>query len=199
MKFINYKRQFFLGFLCLLVFAGCQRDDICPETVDTTPMLVINFYNNTTREPRTSVNLTVREVGREPLDMLLYRENRQTIRIPLKTGENSTKLEFIYDGPVYNEKGEIVEDEDNNLETNTDIIEFTYNPEEEYINRACSFKVNYLNIDYITEGGEDGRWISSMRFLTNNITTDNFGNDNEDDDNGDEEDAPTAHLNIFFD
>tara|TARA_B100000378_G_scaffold66252_1_gene49675 strand:- start:755 stop:1369 length:615 start_codon:yes stop_codon:yes gene_type:complete len=198
MKFIIQKKQFILGFLSLLIFAGCQRDDICPETVDTTPMLVINFYaNNAQNEPRTSVNLTVREVGRDTLDMLLYRVNSQSIRIPLKTGQNSTKYEFIYNGPAYNENGEIIENEDNNLETNTDIIEFTYDPEEEYINRACSFKVNYLNIDYIIEGGEDGRWISRMRFLTNNITTDNFENDDED--NDDNEDVPTAHLNIFFD
>ena len=114
--------------------------------------------------------------------------------------DNSTKYEFIYNGPAYNENGEIIENQDNNLETNTDIIEFTYDPEEEYINRACSFKVNYLNIDYIIEGGEDGRWISRMRFLTNNITTDNFENDDEEDeDNDDNEDVPTAHLNIFFD
>ena len=194
MKSIIYKKQFILGFVCLFIFAGCQRDDICPETVDTTPMLVINFYNNLTGEPRTSVNLTIREVGRDPLDMLLYRQNSQSIRIPLKTGANSTRYQFIYNGPVYNEEGEIVEDENNNLETNTDIIEFTYEPEEEYINRACSFKVNYLNIDYITEGGDDGRWISSMKFLTNNITTDNF----EIDDDTADQDAPTAHLNIFF-
>ena len=149
MKFIIQKKQFILGFLSLLIFAGCQRDDICPETVDTTPMLVINFYaNNAQNEPRTSVNLTVREVGRDTLDMLLYRVNSQSIRIPLKTGQNSTKYEFIYNGPAYNENGEIIENQDNNLETNTDIIEFTYDPEEEYINRACSFKVNYLNIDY---------------------------------------------------
>ena len=197
MKFIIQRKQIILGFLSLIIFAGCQRDDICPETVDTTPMLVINFYdNNSQNEPRRSVNLTIREVGRETLDTLLYRVNSESIRIPLKTAQNSTKYEFVYNGPLYNEEGEIVEDEDNNLETNTDIIEFTYEPEEEYINRACSFKVNYLNIDYIIEGGEDGRWISSMRFLTNNITSDNF--ENGDEDNEDNEDVPTAHLNIFF-
>ena len=193
MKFTNYKSHLILSIFILVIFAGCQRDDICPETVDTTPMLVINFFDATTREPRTSVNLTVREVGRDPLDMVLFRENSQSIRLPLRTGENSTQYEFVYNGPVYDENGEVVEDEDDNLETNTDIIEFNYDPDEEYINRACSFKVNYLNIDYITDGGEDDRWITRMEFLVDDIISDNFDDADEDD-----EDAITAHLNIYF-
>ena len=40
------KRYFALSFLvCLLCISSCQRDDICPETTQTTPKLVIEFFN----------------------------------------------------------------------------------------------------------------------------------------------------------
>ncbi|MDN3594616.1 DUF6452 family protein [Zunongwangia endophytica] len=183
-----------IGIFTFALFAGCQRDDICPESTDTTPMLVINFFdeNSSSLEPRPSVNLTIREVGRETIDTLYYRENRQSIRIPLRTDRDSTKYEFVQNGVIFDENGDPDPELNEENDTNTDIITFNYSREEEYINRACSFKVNFLNMSYLTDGGDDGRWISRMRLLVEDVVTDNFNNVEND------PDANTAHLNLYF-
>ncbi|WBL24488.1 DUF6452 family protein [Zunongwangia sp. HGR-M22] len=181
-----------IGLMVFLLFAGCQRDDICPESTDITPMLVINFFDASSLEPRPSVNLTIREVGRETIDTLYYRENRQSITIPLRTDRDSTKYEFVQNGLIFDENGDPGTELNENNETNTDVITFNYSREEEYINRACSFKVNFLNVNYLTEGGDDGRWISRMTLLVEDIRTDNFNNPEND------PDANTAHLNLYF-
>lgn len=189
------KLNIYIGFLTVLLFGNCQKDDICPESVDTTPMLLINFYDSSTDEPRRSLNLTVREAGTTTVDTVLYRENAYQIALPLRTNQNSTSYEFVINAPIIDENGNLQEPEDSDLEPNSDIITFNYQREEEYLNRACSYKVKYLGLNTLREGGEDGAWIRRTNVVIEDVITDNLEN-SENQEN--EEELVTSHFNIFF-
>lgn len=152
-----------LGLSLWIVSLSCQRDDICPETTQITPMLRISFFDSEeTDNPKPPVNLRIRAVE---FDTVIYdRVNVTEISIPLRTDMDITTYEFILNAPAPPVEGE-EEPEDN---SNTDAINFIYSREEVYINRACSFKVNYRDLR-TTLGEGDARWISSIIVEEDNI------------------------------
>lgn len=144
-----------LGILIFFLFqitSGCQRDDICPESTQTTPLLRISFFDrDETDVPKPPVNLTVKATSLT--DTLFERVNLPEIRIPLRPDSDITSYEFILNTPAPNDE------EDN---SNKDIVTFTYTAEQIYINRACSYKVNFLNLNASLEEGDDTAWMSSV-------------------------------------
>ncbi|MDT0691863.1 DUF6452 family protein [Salegentibacter sp. F188] len=147
-----YSERIFIALATILLFSGCQRDDICPASTQTTSLLVISFYDIEDREtPQGPLNLQIKAAE----DTLVFLENvnEETYAIPLRTDQDITTYEFTYN---YAEE----EDPDSPVEqNNTDIIDFFYAREEVYLNRACSFKVNYSGLDTRIDPGEDGAWI----------------------------------------
>ena len=132
---------------------GCQRDDICPEGTETTPLLVIEFYDPLDPTRLKAVpNLTVRASGKE--EILLGPETVNTISIPLRTNENFTEYIFTTNS--------------NSNEENQDIISFTYSPDPEYLNRACGYKINYNSLDVAVNADEDN-WIISETIIQESV------------------------------
>lgn len=164
-KIIKSNRKFagliVISFL-LQLSSGCQRDDICPASTQTTPLLNISFFDALERDiPKPPVNLRVKAADYDSI--FLNRVNVAEISIPLRTDVNATEYEFIINAPV-------TEDGENDNNSNTDIINFTYTPEEIYINRACSFKVNYLNLNTtLRTANDDNTWINSIIVEEENI------------------------------
>lgn len=141
-------------FLAAFIFVaqGCQKDDICPEGTETTPLLVIEFYDAEDPSQLKAVqNLLVQADGEE---VFLGPETVNKITIPLKTNEGVTEYRFIRNS------GRSTENEDR--------ISFSYDPAPEYLNRACGFKVNFENIDANTLPDEDN-WIVSEVILQENV------------------------------
>jgi len=152
----------FLGTI-MHVNNGCQRDDICPATTQTTPLLRIAFVDAEDPEiPKPPVNLRVKVADYDSI--FLNRVNVSEISIPLRPNMNFTEYEFILNAPVIPAEGE-EEPEDN---SNTDRITFAYSPNEEYINRACSFRVSYLDLN-ATVPSDNDRWISTILVEESNI------------------------------
>ena len=142
--------------LFLAVFSalalGCQKDDICPEGTETTPLLVIEFYDVEDPSRLKAVqNLVVKAAGKE---VFLGPVTTNTISIPLKTDEGVTEYSFTANN--------------NSSSENEDLINFSYDPQTEYLNRACGFKVNFTNIDVNTQQDEDN-WILSEIVLQENV------------------------------
>lgn len=154
---------FILSCFLLQLNTGCQRDDICPESTQTTPLLNISFFDALETDiPKPPVNLTVRSIDFDTI--ILRRVNDVEISIPLRTDVNATEYEFILNAPATTDDGEV---DDN---SNTDVINFTYTPEEIYINRACSFKVNYLNLNArVRSEDDDNTWIRLISVEEENI------------------------------
>lgn len=153
-------------FLCLLPFLkSCQRDDICPEATSVTPMLNIGFFDIEEIDlPKPPVNLRIQA---EDYDTIYAnRINESVISLPLRTDRDITNYEFTINAPVIPDEGE---EEVPGENTNMDVISFTYTREQVYINRACSYKVNYLDLraDLLED---ENHWINNILISEENIT-----------------------------
>jgi hypothetical protein len=168
-------KRLFSALVLLMLILGCQRDDICPESTQTTPMLVLRFYDAEERENFSRpTNLSIRSQVNDSIKTLYQRENKDSIAIPLRTNQNTTTYTFtIFDSDE--------EEEDQEFTPDTDTLTFTYGTQEVYVNRACAYKMIYNSLKLTIEGGEDGEWIESYIIEEPNI-----------------EDDTQAHINIFF-
>jgi hypothetical protein len=137
----------------ILIVMGCQKDDICPPGTDTTPLLVIEFYDS--EDPTTLKaiqGLVVKATGME--ENFLGPVTTNSISIPLRTDENFTEYSFIRNAGTASE--------------NEDLISFTYTPNPEYLNRACGYRINYSNLD-VSIHSDSENWILSDIILQENV------------------------------
>ncbi len=171
----SYLKILVPGVVLLMLILGCQRDDICPESIQTTPMLVLRFYDVDERENFSRpTNLSIRSIVNDSVTTLYQRINQDSIAIPLRTNQNTTTYTFtIFDSDR--------EEEDQEFTPDTDTLTFTYGTEEVYVNRACAYKMIYNSLKFTVEGGEDGDWIDSYIIEEPNI-----------------EDDTQSHISIFF-
>lgn len=143
---------YLLGFV--LLTQSCTRDDICAEITPTTPLLIITFKDaSNPTEAKTVSNLTVETDY--SVSVTLVGTSTDSIAIPLRTGANDTRFRFIQDDGGTNE--------------NTDIVTFSYQLEDVYVNRACGFKTTYTDISLLIEDNGDTNWISSQNINENNV------------------------------
>ena len=156
-------QKWHLWVLVFGIFSGCQKDDICPPGTETTPLLVIEFFDSEDPSRLAAVqNLVVRATGKE--DNFLGPVTTNAISIPLRTDQNFTEFSFISNSGGENE--------------NEDIVTIFYDPQPEYLNRACGFKINYQNID-VTIADDENNWIDGRIILQENV-----------------EDATEAHISF---
>lgn len=142
-------------FLAALIFLnlGCQKDDICPQGTETTPLLVIEFYDSEDLTRLKAVpNLMVRASGKE--EVLLEPSTVNTVSIPLRTNENFTEYIFTYNSGGNDE--------------NEDVVSFTYSPDPQYLNRACGFKINFTSLD-VAVTGDENNWILSESIIQETV------------------------------
>ncbi|MCX2681527.1 DUF6452 family protein [Galbibacter sp. EGI 63066] len=160
----------FITSLGTAFFSACERDDICPPGDLTTPVLKVGFYNlqNQDSEKR-ATRLRIRgmdSVGDTlaVLNTFPDRTHRTEVDIPLKTYENSSTFQFIFDS---------ASDEDGNETGNIDTIQFNYVRQERFVSRGCGYAVSFDRLEAVlnpeqgttsTEG-----WISSIFVQDRNI------------------------------
>ena len=157
------KYAFFSLALGLILLTSCQRDDICPESTVTTPQLRISFFDFEERDiPKPPANLRVKLS--ETDSILLNRVNVAEIRVPLRTNQNLTEYDFILNAAVLDSTGP-------DPTGNPDRLLFSYARNEIYINRACSYKVNYvdLNVDVQSEQDANTIWIKEINIAEETI------------------------------
>lgn len=148
----QFQRCLFLTVFFFIIL-GCQKDDICPPGTETTPQLVIEFYDATDPSRLKAVqNLVVRATGQE--QNLLGPITTNTITIPLRTDQNFTEYSF-----KASSAGE---------QQNEDLITFSYTPTPEYLNRACGYKINFTDLG-VTSHNDSSNWIFSEVVLQENL------------------------------
>jgi hypothetical protein len=152
-KSMNQKIQKWLFLTALIVLIqGCQKDDICPEGTETTPLLVIAFYDAEDPSRLKAVqNLVVQAEGE---DVLLGPTTTNTISIPLRTTKSITEYRLVANSGMSTE--------------NEDRISFSYDPAPQYLNRACGYKVNFKNMDANTLQDVEN-WIISEIIVQENV------------------------------
>jgi len=154
-------------------FSACEKDDICASTTQTTPRLVISFFDRDNPDVEKSLSrLSAKAVGEaEPIvffpDNLIGNERFQTsantISLPLRL----TGTETVY---------ELTQNSDNATIANTDTITINYTTNQIYVSRACGYKTNFrLNGENpVTRPINDtNEWINNLIVETTNIETEN--------------------------
>jgi hypothetical protein len=140
---------FISAFVALSIYS-CERDDICPEATVTTPKLVIEFFDANNPENSRNVNsLLVREIEN---DTAILFNSASTIAIPLKTDAIETK--YIFNINSQSESGGLI-----------DTLNFSYATVETYLNRACGFKVEFIDFRTRNESIEldEINWIRDIQ------------------------------------
>ena len=173
------KKTSALIILLLIVSASCEKDDICAETTPTTPKLILRFYDITNQDETKNVTgLRVTGLDDDNEDVEISNLNvvtTDTINLPLRTDADVTKFTFHKD---YEE----IKDDDGNIisiEGNPDVVTFTYQREDVYVSRACSYKTIFNNVSFSFEADADN-WIINSEII-NAIVENEF----------------TAHVKVF--
>ena len=147
--------------MLIIVFAGCTRDDICSEDTPTTPLLLIEFRDITNRlEIKAVTSLRVLVNDSDTTEVFLGTSDT-LIAIPLNTRASISEFQFI-------------KNNGDSINTNTDIISFTYSTQDIYVNRACAFKTVYngLGVSVEPEVGNEN-WIRDFIILNDTIANEN--------------------------
>lgn len=143
------------SFLILIIFSfilsGCEPDDICLEGNESTPEMIIMFYDvNNPNTRKDVIGLKVMGIENE---LELYNETTDSIAIPLKTTVSSTGFVFI---------------KTENNTTLEDQLTVDYNSFDTFINRACGFKRNFNNLAISIDNPSN--WIINYEIITDTIS-----------------------------
>jgi hypothetical protein len=153
-------------YLFLIVILSCEKDDICPETTQTTPRLVIEFYDLTNPDVLLQVpGLYALGLSTDGIEIPINNEivtTRSSIELPLKTDD--TETEFILYKSYDIVDGEVI--------GNPDRIKATYDSENVYVSRACGYKTNF-DIQAFAISTDSDQWMISSDILINEITNEN--------------------------
>ncbi|QDO94776.1 hypothetical protein FNB79_12645 [Formosa sediminum] len=163
------KYSFITILLLALCFSACEKDDICSNDTETTPLLIIRFYdvtNPNTDELLDVTNLVVQGVGNDSVLTDYNIVATDSIAIPLKTTENSTQYS-LYEEYVLNDNDTPDDESDDYVTGNEDIITITYDMEQVYVSRACGYKTVYRNVSINLESDSDN-WIQLIRSVDDN-------------------------------
>ncbi len=146
----------------VLSSGSCEKDDLCTPEQAVTPRLIIEFKDALNPlEDKVVERIQVQEIGSTdfaPLnsDDALVLTNVSTISVPLRTNSSTTSYNLI-----------LTEENVSNL----DNINFNYTLNEEYISRACGFRVIYNNLIAIQTPETTGtNWIDRVLILEDNVT-----------------------------
>ncbi|MFT4697701.1 MAG: hypothetical protein ACI9SJ_000831 [Flavobacteriaceae bacterium] len=157
-----------LFFIAIIIAANsCTRDDLCSAAKQTTSKLVIQFKNF--ENPSENKGFTSLSVITDLGDVIVVNDSTTSlITIPLFVRADITSYRFI-------------KDINDTITINVDSISFNYRRVDEYLNRACSFKTIFYDVNALVVPEDiTTNWIRSIE-----IVNDTIENENE------------AHINIF--
>lgn len=150
-----------------IILASCERDDICAEGTPTTPLLVIEFFDSDNpSEQKIPTNLFLVEEGAN----VGLSFNSATISVPLRTDVDQTRFNFIFN----------FGSEDDEAPQNEDLLVFNYLRQEEFVSKACGFRVIYQDLQDQFFQLQDDAWIENVTILNSTV-----------------EDDTEAHIRIF--
>ena len=142
--------------LILFFFISCEPDDICLESNEDTPNLILKFVDSFSGENKSVSNLRIKGINNIE-DFFVGTVD--SISIPLNNYENTSSFSFTK------------EFESN--QSNEDLIYFNYIRNNVYISRSCGYKMEY-DIENIIIENDNSNWIEDAiietRTVNNEIT-----------------------------
>jgi len=155
----------FLLLPLLMVFSGCEKDDICSDTTSTTPRLVIEFYDVTNLTQTKNVsNLVLKTNGVS--ETILFNAVSK-IYVPFDTTTDTVQFQLIQNGG-----------DTDTTNDNIDNITMNYTRTTQYVSRACGYKLNFVlnptnGFSFSDGTPNDGLWIQTMGISETTITNEN--------------------------
>lgn len=146
-----------LMLLCVF-FWSCESDDLCEHTVNT-PRLVVRFYDANATSTTKPVNKLL--VYGKDNPTILTNTTTDSVAFPLKVTSLSTTYVLVSDAE-YNTASSTL------TSGNVATITFTYNIEEEFVNKACGMKVVYNTLSATVENAGSS-WIKSVNIKNTNV------------------------------
>ena len=149
---------------------SCEKDDICPDSAQTTPQLVVTFYDALDPQQSKIVeSLAVYAIKDSELILIenINGINTDSIAIPLRNDIGVSNFRFIKN---YSVENDIIFGDSNHIYVDYEINDV-------FISRACGFIANYsittlLPYDIIQDPPVPG-WISGYEIITPIVTNEN--------------------------
>src|SRR5690606_5388211 len=149
--------------ISILTLGSCERDDICSLNTETTPKLILRFYD--IANPDSFKNVPrFRVQGVDNTNVLAdYTGNtaRDSIVLPLKTNATTTQYK-LHRNYSYDDNDTPDDTSDDSIGGNEDIITISYTTETVYVSRACGYKTVYKEVEITLENDADN-WITFIQ------------------------------------
>ena len=142
--------------LCSYLISSCEKDDICLIETPSTPRLIIRLFDKDNRlDSKAADFITIYGVGQEQALVTLTTDS---LVLPLKTQAAFTQYAFL-------------------LKTSTvsttvgDTLQFNYSRYDEYLNRSCGYRANFiLDDNLISYPAAAPNWIESFEILIDTVS-----------------------------
>ena len=136
--------------LIILLFS-CEPDDICLESYDDTPKLILRFYDEITNELKPILNLQI--TSAQSQDTLFFNET-DSIPVLLNHKENFSSLSFNINS--------------SNSDNNNDNILINYSREPVFVSVGCGYILNFDINSFIIEKDQNN-WIKNYNIHKSRI------------------------------
>ena len=147
---MNLNRLFILF---ILISFACEPDDICLDSYEDTPKMIIRFYDQDNKQPKNVKNL---QISSDNSQETLFFSETDSISIPLDHTTDTSKFIFTINS--------------SNSDSNSDNIFIKYNRNPIYISVGCGFIMNFDLNDIIIESDQNN-WIKSFKINNQNINS----------------------------
>ena len=133
-------------FLLVIIFLGCEKDDICIEGSENTSRITLGFVDYKSKGPKNISLESIRGIG---IDSIIEGISGTNLKLPLKV--NSSKTKYL-------------------LEFNQDIdtLVIFHKTIHYYLNRSCGYISNFI-VKPDTEISKDFGWIKEISIENDSI------------------------------
>ena len=151
--------------ISFLIIISCEKDDICPDSTQTTPQLVVTFYDALDPQQSKIVeSLAVYAIKDSELILIenINGINTDSIAIPLRNDIGASNFRFIRN---YSVENDIIFGDFSH-------IYIDYEMTDVFISRACGFITNYSLLSILNDNYA-GTWITESEIVNPVVTNEN--------------------------
>ena len=143
-------RKIWLFFLLLFLNSSCEPDDVCSETIPSTPHLVFRLYDSSQPNELKAVDtLRIISLGDQaPIEFI----NTDSIVFPFQVNASKIYADLTISNGI------------------TDRIEIDYLSKDVYLSRACGFQTTFQI--HTIEVDQPINWVNSIEIVTNEVIID---------------------------
>lgn len=135
----------------LLLLIACEPDDICLDSIEDTPKLILRFFDKETTKLKSVTNFQISSLDS---DNSLFFGETDSIAIPLNHKTDLSNFNFTINS--------------SNTNSNSDNILINYNRNPIYKSVGCGYILNYTIESLIVEK-DSNNWIDRYNIYKSNV------------------------------